>query len=144
MTTESTNIPLTTPQAVLERMLAKDAFSRWLGLQVEAVGEGYCRLHFQVREEMLNGFGILHGGVSYAAADSAFAFACNSHGRLSVALSTTMEYLEAGKLGDTLTVEAREENLKHKIGVYQIRITNQEGVLLGLFKGTSYRTSKPI
>jgi acyl-CoA thioesterase len=144
MTTESTNIPQTTPQAVLERMLAKDAFSRLLGLQVEAVGEGYCRLHFQVREEMLNGFGILHGGVSYAAADSAFAFACNSHGRLSVALSTTMEYLEAGKLGDTLTVEAREENLKHKIGVYQIRITNQEGVLLGLFKGTSYRTSKPI
>jgi acyl-CoA thioesterase len=144
MTTESTNIPQTTPQAVLERMLAKDAFSRLLGLQVEAVGEGYCRLHFQVREEMLNGFGILHGGVSYAAADSAFAFACNSHGRLSVALSTTMEYLEAGRLGDTLTVEAREENLKHKIGVYQIRITNQEGVLLGLFKGTSYRTSKPI
>jgi acyl-CoA thioesterase len=144
MTTESTNIPQTTPQAVLERMLAKDAFSRLLGLQVEAVGEGYCRLHFQVREEMLNGFGILHGGVSYAAADSAFAFACNSHGRLSVALSTTMEYLEAGKLGDTLTVEAREENLKHKIGVYQIRISNQDGVLLGLFKGTSYRTSKPI
>jgi acyl-CoA thioesterase len=144
MTTESTNIPQTTPQAVLERMLAKDAFSRLLGLQVVAVGEGYCRLHFQVREEMLNGFGILHGGVSYAAADSAFAFACNSHGRLSVALSTTMEYLEAGRLGDTLTVEAREENLKHKIGVYQIRITNQEGVLLGLFKGTSYRTSKPI
>ncbi|EMR03265.1 hydroxyphenylacetyl-CoA thioesterase PaaI [Cesiribacter andamanensis] len=141
---DQTHIPPTTPQAVLERMLAKDTFSRWLGLEVEAVGEGYCRLHFRVREEMLNGFGTLHGGVSYSAADSAFAFACNSHGRLSVALSTSMEYLEAGRAGDVLTVEAQELNLKNKVGVYQIRITNQQGVLVALFKGTSYRTSRPI
>ncbi|RDV15383.1 hydroxyphenylacetyl-CoA thioesterase PaaI [Pontibacter diazotrophicus] len=131
-------------EAVLHRMMAKDAFSKLLGLQVDEVGEGYCRLHFKVREDMLNGFGILHGGVTYSAADSAFAFACNSHGRLSVALSTNMDYLEAGKLGDTLTVEAKEESLKNKVGVYQIRITNQEDVLVALFKGTSYRTSKEI
>ncbi|MCC9167963.1 hydroxyphenylacetyl-CoA thioesterase PaaI [Pontibacter harenae] len=129
---------------VLQRMLAKDAFSKWLGLEVDEIGEGFCRLHFQVREDMLNGFGTLHGGVTYAAADSAFAFACNSHGRLSVALSTSMDYLEAGKIGDVLTVEAKEEGLKNKIGVYQIRITNQEGLLLALFKGTSYRTSKEV
>lgn len=125
-------------------MLARDAFSKLLGLEVEEVREGYCRLHFRVREDMLNGFGILHGGVTYSAADSAFAFACNSHGRLSVALSTTMEYLEAGKTGDLLTVEAQEESLKHKVGVYLIRITNQEEKLVALFKGTSYRTSKEI
>jgi acyl-CoA thioesterase len=129
---------------VLHRMLAKDAFSKLLGLEVDEVGEGYCRLHFLVREDMLNGFGILHGGVTYAAADSAFAFACNSHGRLSVALSTNMDYLESGKMGDTLTVEAKEESLKNKVGVYQIRITNQDDVLVALFKGTSYRTSKDI
>jgi acyl-CoA thioesterase len=131
-------------ETVLQRMLSKDAFSRHLGLQVDEVAEGYCRLHFLVREDMMNGFGILHGGVSYAAADSAFAFACNSHGRLSVALSTHMDYLETGRVGDVFTVEAREESLKNKIGVYQIRITNQDDVLVGLFKGTCYRTSKEI
>jgi acyl-CoA thioesterase len=131
-------------EEVLHRMLAKDAFSKLLGLEVDEVGEGYCRLHFKVREDMLNGFGILHGGVTYAAADSAFAFACNSHGRLSVALSTNMDYLEASKLGDSLTVEAKEESLKNKVGVYHIRITNQDEVLVALFKGTSYRTSKDI
>ena len=99
-------------EEVLHRMLAKDAFSKLLGLVVEEVREGYCRLHFQVREDMLNGFGILHGGVTYAAADSAFAFACNSHGRLSMALSTNMDYLESGKLGDVLIVEAKEESLR--------------------------------
>ncbi|PRY04672.1 acyl-CoA thioesterase [Pontibacter ummariensis] len=135
---------LSRAEAVTQRMLARDAFSKLLGLEVEEVREGYCRLHFRVREDMLNGFGILHGGVTYSAADSAFAFACNSHGRLSVALSTTMEYLEAGKTGDLLTVEAQEESLKHKVGVYLIRITNQEEKLVALFKGTSYRTSKEI
>lgn len=135
---------INTPEGVLERMLAKDAFSRQLGLEVDEVREGYCRLHFRIREDMMNGFDILHGGVSYAAADSAFAFACNSHGRLSVALSTSMEYLEPGRVGEVFTVEAREEGLKNKVGVYGIRITNQDGVLVALFKGTCYRTSKPI
>lgn len=135
---------VSTAEAVLERMLAKDAFSRHLGLEVDEVREGYCRLHFRIREDMMNGFDILHGGVSYAAADSAFAFACNSHGRLSVALSTSMEYLEPGRVGDIFTVEAKEEGLKNKVGVYGIRITNQEGVLVALFKGTCYRTSKAI
>jgi acyl-CoA thioesterase len=131
-------------EAVKEQMLQHDAFSHWLGLKIDAVGPGYCRLHFTVRSDMVNGFGVLHGGVTFAAADSAFAFACNSHGRQSVGLSVTIDYLEAGKTGDTLTVEAREESLKHKIGVYQVRVTNQHGVVLALFKGTSYRTSKEI
>ncbi|WP_347156825.1 hydroxyphenylacetyl-CoA thioesterase PaaI [Pontibacter chitinilyticus] len=131
-------------EEVLDLMLRHDAFSKWLGLQVDEVREGYCRLHFTVRPDMLNGFSSLHGGVSYAAADSAFAFACNSHGRMSVALSTTMDYMEAGKEGDIITVEAKEESLKHKVGVYQIRLTNQDGVQLALFKGTSYRTSREL
>ncbi|UOQ77708.1 hydroxyphenylacetyl-CoA thioesterase PaaI [Hymenobacter sp. 5516J-16] len=134
----------TTAEAVQERMLRHDAFSQLLGLEVEQVGPGYCRLHFTVRPDMLNGFAVLHGGVAFAAADSAFAFACNSHGRQSVGLTVTIDYLEAGKLGDVITVEAREESLKHKVGVYQVRATNQHGVVLALFKGTAYRTSKAI
>ncbi|TGE08524.1 hydroxyphenylacetyl-CoA thioesterase PaaI [Hymenobacter fodinae] len=131
-------------EAVKELMLENDAFSKLLGLQVEEVGPGYCRLHFAVRPDMVNGFGALHGGVTFAAADSAFAFACNSHGRQSVGLTVTIDYLEAGKTGDVVTIEAREESLKHKIGVYQVRATNQDGVVLALFKGTAYRTSNEI
>jgi len=130
--------------AVLERMLHQDAFSHWLGLKVDEVAAGYCRLRFTVRPDMLNGFAVLHGGVTFAAADSAFAFACNSHGRQSVGLTVTIDYLDAGQLGDIITVEAREESLKHKVGVYQIRLTNQRGGLVALFKGTAYRTSTEI
>lgn len=131
-------------EAVKDQMLAHDAFSHWLGLAVGEMGPGYCRLHFRVRPEMLNGFGILHGGVAFAAADSAFGFACNSHGRQSVALSATIDFLEPGRPDDLITVEAREESLKHKIGVYQLRLTNQHGTPLALFKGTAYRTSKEV
>jgi len=131
-------------EAVKALMLASDSFSRWLGLEIDEVGPGYCRLHFTARADMLNGFGALHGGVTFSAADSAFAFACNSHGRQSVGLTVTIDYLEAGRAGDVITVEAREENLKHKIGVYQVRAVNQNGVVLALFKGTAYRTSNEI
>jgi acyl-CoA thioesterase len=131
-------------EAVKDRMLQHDAFSHWLGLEVQEMAPGYCRLQFRVRPEMLNGFGILHGGVAFAAADSAFAFACNSHGRQSVALSVTIDFLEPGRPDDLITVEAREESLKHKIGVYQLRLTNQHGTPLALFKGTAYRTSEEV
>jgi acyl-CoA thioesterase len=131
-------------EAVKALMLSQDSFSKLLGLEVDEVGPGYCRLHFVVRPDMLNGFGALHGGVTFSAADTAFAFACNSHGRQSVGLTVTVDYLEAGRLGDVLTVEASEVSLKHKVGVYQVRVTNQQGVALALFKGTAYRTSNEI
>jgi acyl-CoA thioesterase len=131
-------------EAVKDHMLRHDAFSKLLGLEIDEVGPGYCRLHFAVRPDMLNGFGVLHGGVAFSAADSALAFACNSHGRLSMALSVTIDFTESGRSGDVLTVEAREESLKHKIGVYQVRVTNQNRALVALFKGTAYRTSKEL
>ena len=128
-------------EAVRDLMRANDSFSKLLGLEVDEVGPGFCRLHFTVRPDMLNGFAVLHGGVTFSAADSAFAFACNSHGRQSVGLTATVDYLEAGRLGDVITVEAREESLKHRIGVYRVHMTNQHGLPLALFKGTAYRTS---
>ena len=131
-------------EVVVAKMRGHDAFSCLLGLEVDEVRPGYCRLHFTVRPDMLNGFAALHGGVTFAAADSAFAFACNSHGRQSVGLTVTMDYLEAGQLGDVLTVEAREEHLKHKVGVYHVRVSNQHGTTLALFKGTAYRSSSEI
>ncbi len=135
---------MVTPNQVVNGMMEQDAFSKLLGLQIDEIREGYCRLHFAIQPVMMNGLNVLHGGVTYSAADSAFAFASNNYNRLSLALSCTIDYMESGKVGDVLTVEANEESLRNKTGVYTVRITNQNGVLIALFKGTGYRTSKPL
>lgn len=131
-------------QAIAARLLARDPFSQWLGLTLSAARVGYCCLYLRVRPDMLNGFGALHSGVAFAAADAAFALACNSHGRQSVGLTASMDYLDAGRLGDVLAIEAREESLDDKVGVYQLRLTNQHGTLLAMFRGTAYRTRHEI
>ena len=118
-----------------------DPFSAWLGVIVEEVRAGYCRLRLPVRPEMLNGFGMVHGGITFAAADTAFSIACNTHGRQSVGLTVTIDYLEPGRPGDVITIEATEASLKHRVGVYEVGIRNQDGLRLALFKGTAYRTS---
>lgn len=82
-----------TPELILKTMMDKDYFSQWMGLDVLDIREGFCRLKFTVKEEMLNGFGIVHGGIIFGAADSAFAFACNSHGRVSVALDVALSLI---------------------------------------------------
>ncbi len=125
-------------------MLANDHFSKWLGIEVDEYREGYCRLHYTIREEMLNGFGIVHGGAVFAAADSAFAFACNSHGRLSVALDVHISFIKAGKAGEVLFIEAKEIHTGYKTSFYDITITNGAKEVVAMFKGTAYRTSKPI
>jgi acyl-CoA thioesterase len=132
------------PQQVLDIMLARDQYTRWLGLQVDEVGAGYCRLHYTVREEMLNGFAQVHGGIVFSAADSAFAFACNSHGRITVALDVSITFTRPARAGDLLTVEARELHLGNKTSVYDIRTTNEKGEMVALFKGTGYRTSQMV
>ena len=130
--------------AIATRLLARDAFSQWLGLELGEARAGYCRLYLRVRPDMLDGFGALHSGVSFGAADSAFALACNSHGRQSVSLTATIDYVQTGRLGDVLTIEAHEESLQDKVSVYQLRLFNQQGVLLAMFKGTAYRTRHEI
>ena len=125
-------------------MLEKDAFSHWLGLEIDAITEGGCCLHFSVKPEMLNGFGTIHGGALFAAADSAFAFACNSHGRISVALDVSITFTKAVKIGEALTVEAKEVHLGNKTSVYDVITRNEKGEIVAVFKGTAYRTSKNI
>ena len=135
---------MTKPQQVLEKMLGNDAFSRWLGLVVDDITEGCCRLHFPVKPDMLNGFGIIHGGVVFSASDSAFAFACNSHGRLALALDVSITFTKAAKLGEVLTVDAKEVHLGNKTSVYDIVTKNEKGEIVAIFKGTAYRTGKNI
>lgn len=132
-----------TPSQVFDRMIAKDHFSNWLGIRLLDIGSGYCKLQMTVREEMLNGFGILHGGVSFSLADSAFAFASNSHGRLSVSQNSQITHVKSATVGEVLIAEAEELHIGHKMATYDVRIYRQEKAeLIALFRGSVYRTSK--
>ena len=127
---------------VVDQMMENDFYSQWLGVQRLEEDAGKCTLQMTVRREMLNGFGILHGAVSFGLADSALAFACNSHGRQAVSIETSISHTKAVKEGETLIAYAEEEHLSHKIGIYKVVVKNATGIIVALFKGTVYRTSK--
>ena len=130
------------PQNIVNKMFDQDAFSQWLGIQIVDVSEGYCQIKMTVRKEMLNGFQIAHGGIAYSLADSALAFASNSHGRKSLSVETSISHMVSVKAGDMLTAMTKELSRSDKIGVYLITITNNENQKIAYFKGTVYRTSK--
>ena len=125
-------------------MVRRDRFTAWLGLVIDEIGSGYCKLHYRVTDTMLNGFDVIHGGVLFSASDSALAFACNSHGIITVALDVSISFTRPARMGELLSVEAKEVHLGHRIGIYDIRTTNEAGELVALFKGTAYRTGKPV
>lgn len=129
---------------VIKHMLENDRFSAWLGIEVLEVGSGSCKITMTVRDEMLNGFNIAHGGIAFSFADSALAIASNGYNKLSVALETSMSFTAPVQSGDKLIAIAQEISLTNRIGVYQILITNQEDVTVGSLKGTVYRTSKTL
>ena len=131
------------PTRVVDRMYNNDPFSKWLGIERVVDGAGSSVLRMTVRKEMLNGFDIAHGGISYSLADSALAFASNSHGIQSVSIETSISHTKTVNEGDVLTAKAIEKNLTSKIGIYEIEIRNQNNEIVALFKGTVYRTSKP-
>jgi acyl-CoA thioesterase len=127
---------------IVDKMMAEDKFSQWLGINVILSEEGHCILKMKIRDEMVNGFGIAHGGIAFSFADSALAFASNAYGRLSVALECSISFAIAVNVNDELTCEARQLSLTNKIGTYHIEISNQKGEKVAFFKGTVYRTSK--
>jgi acyl-CoA thioesterase len=127
---------------IVDAMMELDYFSQWLGIEVEEISAGKCTLSMVIRKEMLNGFGIAHGGVTYSFADSAFAFASNSHGRKSVSIETSISHTISLKEGDKIWATAKEESLKNKIAIYFIEVCNAKGEKVALFKGTVYRTDK--
>ena len=129
-------------EKIVDTMYQNDAFSQWLGIEIIDVSEGFCQLKMTVRKEMLNGFQIAHGGIAYSLADSALAFASNSHGRKSLSVETSISHTVSVKEGNVLTAATEELSLSDKIGVYLITITNQSNEDVAYFKGTVYRTSK--
>jgi acyl-CoA thioesterase len=130
-------------ELVVEGMRSRDAFSRWLGIEVTAIAPARCSVRMTVRGDMVNGFGISHGAIAYALADSAMAFACNTHGMVTVAIENTISYPAASKPGDVLTATAEEESATSRLAFFRVTVRNQDQVIVALFRGTVYRTRKP-
>jgi acyl-CoA thioesterase len=133
------------PQALAElagkTMFERDPASKALGMTLDEIRPGYARMSMVVRGDMLNGHGSCHGGYIFMLADSAFAFACNSHNHVTVGAGCSIDYLAPGREGDLLCAEAVEQALAGKSGVYDIVVTNQEGRQIALFRGKSHRVS---
>ena len=130
--------------SVVSHMMENDLFSQWLGIEVLEVKEGYSKIKMAVRKEMINGFGIVHGGIAFSLADSAFAFACNNRNILSVALDASINFLKPVHVNDVLIAEAKELHNGKSTGLYHINITNQKEYLIAQFKGLCYRTDKKL
>lgn len=125
-------------------LLAEDAASRGLGIQLEAVAPGYARLRMTVTDAMLNGHQTCHGGFLFTFADSAFAVACNSFNLATVAAGAQIDFLAPAVVGESLLAEAREQHSGRRAGVYDVVVTNAEGRQIALFRGRSHRFDKPL
>lgn len=129
---------------VFKEMMSKDHCSQWMGIDLISIDEGYCKLSMTVKKEMLNGFGILHGGIAYAFADSAFAFASNSFGKLSVSINGSMSFHKSAHIDEILTAEAVALHVGKKTADFDVHIYNQHKQRLYSFRGTVYRTTKQV
>jgi acyl-CoA thioesterase len=133
-------------QALAERvvhgMLARDRFSEWLGIQTVEIAPSRSVVRMTVRPEMVNGFGVSHGGIVYSLADSALAFACNTHGRVTVAIENSISYPQPVVVGDVITATADEESSTNKLGFYRVVVRNQKDVVVSTFRGTVYKTQR--
>lgn len=127
------------PQVIVQRMLAEDAFSQWLAIEVTAISEGTCIAKMTIQAVHCNGFGVCHGGVTFSFADSVFAFASNSRGRHAVSVDTHISHLKAVQVGDTLRAEAQEEHLGKTLANYVVKVVNQREEMVALFRGTVFR-----
>lgn len=127
-------------EAVGAAMLARDGASRMLGMQIEAMAPGYARVAMTVREDMVNGHATCHGGLIFALADSAFAFACNSDNRNTVGAGCSIDYLRPGFAGDVLVAEAEERFVSGRTGVFDVTVRNHNNdETVALFRGKSHR-----
>ncbi len=126
-------------QSIIDKMLEKDLFSKWLGIERLEENVGYSKLKMTIRPEMCNGFEIAHGGITFAFADSALAFASNSRGKHAVSIETSISHVKPVRSGDTILATAVEKNLSNRIGIYEVTIEKEDGELVALFKGTVFR-----
>jgi acyl-CoA thioesterase len=134
--------PKSKASEIIDSMMEKDYFSQWLGVERMEEMAGSCTLRMTIRKEMCNGFGIAHGGISFSLADSALAFASNSHGRQAVSLETSISHIKPLKTGDIIVAKAEEIHVSRRIGHYAVTVKRENGELVALFKGTVYIKSE--
>ena len=128
-------------QLAAEKLYGSDQASQMLGMTIESVAPGCARVTLRVRPDMVNGHDICHGGLIFALADSAFAFACNSHGHNTVAAGAAIEFLAPGRKGDLLTASATERWRAGRSGIYEIEVRNDRGEAIALFRGRSHQVA---
>ena len=131
-------------QDAAKAMWSRDHAAQALGMAIAEVTPGTSRLTMPVRQDMVNGHAICHGGMIFTLADTTFAYACNSHNQVTVASSCMIDFLSPGQIGDLLTAEATEQHLRGRFGVYDIRVSNQKGELIALFRGKSAQLKEQV
>ena len=142
--------PLTTGEAQLlaeatrDAMYSRDRAAQALGIQIQAIRPGFAVLSMKVRGDMVNGHHICHGGMIFTLADTAFAYACNSHNKNTVASACNIDFLAPGREGAVLTAEAQEQSLSGRTGVYDVTVRDDSGRVIALFRGKSYRISGEV
>jgi acyl-CoA thioesterase len=129
-------------EQVVAGMLARDEFSRWLGVELVDLSAGACTLRMRVRGDMVNGFGVAHGGIAFSLADSAMAFACNDGPNVTVAVDNAISYPAAIRVDDELVATAERESSSLKLAYYRVIVRRQGGETVALFRGTVYRTAQ--
>jgi acyl-CoA thioesterase len=135
---------LKTAKQCAKTMWAGDKASKALGISIEIREVGVATARMQVRADMLNGFDVCHGGLLFALADTAFAFACNAYDRVTMAASANIEFLRPARLGDELHAIAREEYRGSRSGYYAVNVENQDGMLVALFRGRAVSRDEPV
>jgi acyl-CoA thioesterase len=128
--------------AIVRHMLAHDVFSRWMGVEILHVEPARVTLRMAVRQDMTNGFGVCHGGVTFAFADSALAFASNTGGKVTVSIENSMTYPAAVRVGDLLLADAEREAGSQRLAYYRVRVTRGDGAVVALFRGTVFQTDR--
>lgn len=132
------------PRQVADYMFDQDEFSQWMNIRMIEVKENYCLIEMPIKKEMLNGLKTVHGGVTFAFADSALAFSSNNSGDAAVALNCIINFTKAGKEGDVFRAESKLVNDTRKTAVYDIHIKNQNEELVAKFVGTVYKIGKKV
>ena len=130
-------------ERVVSSMMAADSFSQWLGIEVVEVRPRAATVRMTVRKDMQNGFGVCHGGIPFALADSALAFASNTHGNITVSIENSITYPKPILPGDVLTAAAEEESATSRLAFFRVTVRRGDEAV-ALFRGTVYRTSRPL
>lgn len=125
-----------TPKEIVDLMMKNDLFSQWMNVSIVSIDKGRCTLLSTIHKDMLNGFEIAHGGITYSLSDSALAFSSNAYGFQCVSIETSISHIRPVFEDDVLTVQCEEVHRGKTIGIYSINIKNQENKLVSKFKGT--------